>query len=190
MTSLARTLFDVAADVRPGRLERLVDTVVSRTPSMLSQLHGMLDELGARGRNGIAAMRTLLGERPAGYVAPASGLEARFARILAEAGEPPLERQVDVGGHEWIGRVDFVDRDHGFVVEIDSTLHHSSKLDLERDRQRDRALLSAGWRAVVRVGEEEVWHSPWRAVEAIRRARRVAADGSVTQMRPHAVASG
>ncbi|HEX2701508.1 MAG TPA: hypothetical protein VHM89_15010, partial [Acidimicrobiales bacterium] len=45
--------------------------------------------------------------------APASGLEARFARLLAEAGGAPLEAQVDVGGHEWVGRVDFLDRSLG-----------------------------------------------------------------------------
>lgn len=172
MTSLPRTLFDIAADVSEHRLERLVDTVVSRVPGMLRILHAMLDELGARGRNGTAAIRAVLEERPPGYMAPASGLEARLVRILAEAGEPPLDRQVDVGGHEWIGRVDFVDRRAGLLVEVDSALHHTSKLDRERDRLRDEAILAAGWQAVVRVAEEQVWHRPREALAAIRGARR------------------
>ncbi len=174
VTSLARTLFDIAADVHALRLARLVDTVVSRTPGMLPSLHAMLDELGERGRNGVAAMRAVLEERPTGYLAPASGLEARFIRILAEAGEAPLERHVDLGGHEWIGRVDFVDRHARVVVEIDSATHHSSKVDRERDRQRDQALLAAGWRAVVRIAEDVVWHRPAEAVAGVRRARRAA----------------
>ena len=175
VTSLARTLFDVAADVHSSRLERLVDTVLARTPGMLPLLHAMLEELGARGRNGIAAMREILEQRPMGYMPPASGLEARFMRILADAGEPALDRQVDVGGHEWIGRVDFVDRDSRLLVEIDSALHHTSKLDRERDRQRDQALLAAGWRAVVRLAEEQVWYRPSEAVAIVHRARRAAA---------------
>ena len=135
----------------------------------------MLDELGARGRNGIGAMREILRERPVGYVAPASGLQARFRRVLAEAGERPLDRQVDLGGSEWIGRVDFVDRAARVLVEIDSAVHHSSKLDRARDTERDAALLAAGWRVVVRVSEEQVWYRPSEAVDAVRRARRRAA---------------
>ena len=171
VTTLGRTMFDLAADISPARLERLVDTVVSRSPVMLGVLHALLDELGERGRNGIANMRSLLDERPLGYVAPASGLEARFARILAEAGEPALERQVDVGGREWLGRVDFVDRTAKLLVEIDSALHHTSKLDRHRDQQRDRALLAAGWRQVLRIPEEHVWRKPWKVVSDVRRAR-------------------
>ncbi len=171
VTTLARTLFDLAALLRPERMERVVDTVVSRSPSTLRALHSTLEDLGEHGRNGIAVMRAILAERPPGYVPPASGLEARFMRILAEAGHPPLERQVDVGGHEWIGRVDFVDRESGLLVEVDSALHHSSNLDKKRDRQRDEALKAAGWRGVVRVPEEVIWHRPGQAVSMVHRAR-------------------
>ena len=171
VTSLPRTLFDLAGQVHPARAERAVASVVGKSPAVLPVLHALLDELGEHGRDGVALMRTVLEERPIGYVAPASGLERRFIRILAEAGEPPLDRQVDLGGHEWIGRVDFVDRDARLVVEIDSATHHSSTLDRERDRQRDQALLAAGWQAVVRISEEEVWHRPTEAVAMVRRAR-------------------
>jgi len=175
VTTLARTLFDVAADVHPGRLERLVDTVVAKSPSTLAALHVMREELSASGRGGTAAMRAVLDSRPPGYVAPATGLEARFARILADAGEPPLERQVDVGGHEWVGRVDFLDRALGLVVEVDSDLHHTSPLDRAHDRRRDERLRAAGWRQVVRVSEDDVWRHPHEAVAKVRGARRLAA---------------
>ena len=172
VTTLARTLFDVAGIVHPGRLARLVDTVAARSPSVLPTLRCLLDELGKPGRPGIAAMRALLAERGEGYVAVESGLEARFERILAAAGEAPLERQVDVGGHDWVGRVDFLDRRLRLVVEIDSALHHTSPLDRERDRQRDDALLRAGWLQVVRITDDEIWRDPAVAVGRVRDARR------------------
>jgi very-short-patch-repair endonuclease len=116
-------------------------------------------------------LRRVLAERPDDYIAPASGLEARLVRLLADAGEAPLARQVDVGGHEWTGRVDFLDRSLGIVVEVDSDLHHTSPLDREHDCRRDAALLTAGWRAVVRVTDDEVWRRPHDAVRRIREAR-------------------
>lgn len=144
----------------------------NRSPAVLAGLHRVLDELGGRGRTGTAVVRELLATRPVGAVLPASGLEARVIRILEEAGEPPLERQVDVGGHEWIGRVDLVDSAVGLIVEIDSAAHHSSKLDRERDRRRDEALYAAGWRLVLRIPEDDVWQRPREVVARVRAARR------------------
>ena len=172
VTTLARTVFDVAGGIHPGRLDRLLDTVVARSPSVLVALRAVHEELAEHGRRGSAALGAALATRPDGYVATASGLEARFARILGEAGEPPLDRQVDVGGHEWVGRVDFVDRAGRILVEVDSDLHHSSALDRAHDRRRDEALLAAGWAEVVRVTEDEVWRRPEAAVARIRAARR------------------
>lgn len=168
VTTLARTLLDIAPSLHPARLERLVDTVASKSPSVLTSLRTMLHEMKTHGRDGAAAMRLVLAARPDGYVPPASGLEARFAHLLAEAGEAPLERQVDVGGHEWVGRVDFLDRSLGLVVEVDSDLHHTSPMDRAHDRRRDAALLAAGWRAVLRISEDEIWRRPQDAVARVR----------------------
>ena len=172
VTTLARTVFDLAGRIHPGRLERLVDTVVARGPSVLTALHAVVHDLGAPGRDGASAMARVLQSRPAVHVAPASGLEARFCEILARAGEPPLDRQVDLGGHDWIGRVDFVDRRLGVVVEVDSDLHHTSPLDRAADARRDEALRRAGWLDVVRVSEHEIWRRPDEAVAKVRAARR------------------
>jgi very-short-patch-repair endonuclease len=171
VTSLARTLFDIAPLVHPKRLERLIDTVTAKSPATLRTLHSMLPALSVQGRDGIVAMRGVLDQRPAGYIPPASGLEARFCEIIAAAGDPPFDRQVDLGGHDWIGRVDFVDRSLGLVVEIDSALHHTSRLDVAHDNARDDALVGAGWRRVLRISDDAVWRDPAGVVRDVRRAR-------------------
>lgn len=190
VTTLPRTLFDLAASIHPGRLERLIETVIGRSPSLLNALHHTLDELGASGRDGVAAMRAALANRLIGYVPTESGLEARFARILADAGEPPLERQVDLGGHEWIGRVDFLDRLLGIIFEIDSDLHHSTPMDKAQDRRRDEALKVAGFNEVVRIDESVVWRQPdetlFRVQDARRRWRRALGIPLVARTRPRA----
>ena len=173
VTTIARTIFDLAAIGTPmGRLANVINLVANRSPGTLVALHRTLDELAERGRPGIRVMRTLLAERPPGTLLPQSGLERRFETILRNAGGAPMERQIDLGGHEWLGRVDFLDRRLLLIVEVDSILHHTSPMDRARDEARDKALLAAGYRKVLRVPEEHIWYEPWLAVEAVRTARR------------------
>src|SRR5688572_6751257 len=136
-------------------------------------LHRMLPELAERGRTGITLMRERLADRPAGYIAPASGLEARFVHLLEEAGIP-TRRQVDLGGDGWIGRVDLQIPGTNLVVEVDSARFHTSRLDRERDARRDAELRAAGYE-VVRVTEEEVWYARSVAVRRVLTAYRRAA---------------
>jgi very-short-patch-repair endonuclease len=153
-------------------LAGLVNSVANKSPGTLTALHQTLDELARRGRPGIVVMRAILAERPPGSRLPQSGLERRFEHILLDAGEPPLERQVDVGGHEWLGRVDFLDRPLLLIVEVDSILHHTSPFDRARDAARDEALVAAGYRRALRVPEEHIWYEPRLALHAVRTARR------------------
>jgi very-short-patch-repair endonuclease len=171
VTSLPRTLFDLAGRLHPDRTPIIVDRVLGKSPGVLPVLHQLLDELGERGRPGITVMRKVLKKRPIGYKAPQSGLEIRFEAILEQAGEKPFDRQVDAGGHDWIGRVDYVDWDYPFVVEIDSAAYHSSVTDRALDKVRDEKLVAAGFLDVVRIPSEDVWSHPDRVVAAIRQVR-------------------
>lgn len=165
-------LFQLAGSERPDRVERALSTICTRSPAVLLRLHQLLPELEERGRNGIVFMRDWLERNPPGSRVVASGLEGRFERILLAAGQAPLDRQVDAGGHEWIGRIDFVDRELAALFEVDSLLHHTSELDRRLDAERDERLLAAGWSAVERIPEEWIWYEPDRAVAAVRDLRR------------------
>jgi very-short-patch-repair endonuclease len=170
VTTLPRTLFDLAPRIHEERLDVIIERVIAKSPGVLDGLRAMLPELARRGRPGIAAMRRQIEKRPQGYVPVASGLERRFDGLAKEAGVTQLRRQVDVGGHEWIGRVDFVD-DLRLLYEVDSILHHTTPGDKARDAARDRAMKAAGFADVVRVAEEDIWYRPDQAVAQIREAR-------------------
>ncbi|HEX2850859.1 MAG TPA: hypothetical protein VHN98_09910 [Acidimicrobiales bacterium] len=172
VVTLPLVLFQLAGFEHPGRVERALDTIVTKSPATLRALHALLPELAKQGRDGIVVMRSLLEERPVGSRVYASNLERRFATILEDAGEPPLERQVDVGGADWIGRVDFIDRELRALFEVQSDTYHTSVLDMRLDAERFEALRAAGWRAVEAIREEWIWHSPDQAVEVVRRTRR------------------
>jgi very-short-patch-repair endonuclease len=171
VTSLPVTVFHLAGAGLPyARLARIVATVIGRSPGLVPAFDRTLEELAERGRPGITVMRAVLSQQDRSGV-KTTGLERRFEAILRNAGEAPMERQVDVGGHSWIGRVDYIDRVLGLIVEVDSLTFHSSQADQLRDGVRDDALLAAGCRKVLRIAEEWVWHEPHRAVAEVRAAR-------------------
>jgi very-short-patch-repair endonuclease len=169
-TTLPRTIYDIAGVLPPGRTASLVALVVKRSPAMLPALHQMLPELAQRGRPGIAVMRQILQANPVGTKMPESGNEARFEQICRNAGIVGLERQVDLGGHSWLGRVDYLLRRLRLVIEVDSALHHESDADKARDEVRDEAMLAAGIRKVLRIKAEDLWPRPWLVVQQVREA--------------------
>lgn len=169
VTTVARTVFDLAGCLHPLRAERTLDNALARNLVDLTALRAMAIELFEHGRTGSALMRRLLDDRGVGYIPPASGLEARFLSVVVGAGLEVPERQVNLGGGAWEGRVDFYYRLQRLVVEIDSDLHHTSKLDVEADARRDAALRAAGF-GVLRVCEDQLKHRPWEVVALIRAA--------------------
>ncbi|CAN5750801.1 hypothetical protein BH24ACT2_BH24ACT2_09250 [soil metagenome] len=172
VTSAARTVFDLAGCLHPQRAERALDNALARKLVALELLRRVAIELFEHGRKGSALMRRLLEDRGAGYIPPASGLEARFYSVLVAAGLELPERQVDLGGDTWVGRVDYYYRRLRLIVEIDSALHHTSRLDAEADVGRDAALQAAGFR-VLRITEEQLRERPWEVVALVRAALQV-----------------
>lgn len=126
LTTVSRTVFDLAGCVHPLRAARALDNALTRKYVALEQLRRVTIELLARGRTGSALMRELLAVRGAGYIPPASGLEASFLALLIAAGVELPECQVDLGASGWIGRVDFYYRSLRLVIEIDSDIHHTA----------------------------------------------------------------
>lgn len=167
VTSVARTIWDLASVIHPKRLERLIDTVCARSPEILPQLHRILRELGGRGVPGTVIMRELLQARPVGVRTAPSGYQAKFEEIMANAGIKGLRREVDIGGSSWIGRVDYRDDVTGGIIEVDSALHHQSPTDVAADAARDAAAVAAGFPPVLRITAEDLFPRPWIAVEAV-----------------------
>jgi hypothetical protein len=170
-TSPGRTLFDLAGTLKwEQQLERTVDNALASGLTSITLLRRLLTQLGRRGRPGIARMRRLLDPRPLDYRPFGSSLESRFLHVASGAGYRNFVKQLDVGSeYDWIGRVDFVDRAHKVIVEVQSDRFHGAQLDAERDAVRVAALRAAGW-SVVQVREHDVWYEPGTVVAQLRRA--------------------
>jgi len=147
VVSPALTIFLLAGREHPARTERALDNAWSMRLVSHREMHDLLRRLAARGRNGIRVMRRLLADRPADYVAPQTGLEARVDRLARDVGVV-LRRQVDAGGDEWIGRVDFLIEDMNKIIEVLSRRYHDSLLDRLSDEVRFKRLNEAGFQVL------------------------------------------
>lgn len=152
VTTPERTVFDLAAELRPQRFRRLVDELLAASQVDLTRLERVHAELARRGRTGSRLMGVVLDERQGGYVPPASELEARFVALCQRRGLPVAERQLRAPWAEDAGRasprVDMAFPGARVLVELDSWRHHSSMAAFEGDRRRDQLAAAAGWRTL------------------------------------------
>jgi hypothetical protein len=95
-------------------------------------------------RNGSRTVRAVLEARNAGAKVIRSDLEIQFLEFVDAAGLPEPELNADVEGFE----VDAAWREQRLVVELDSRTFHLTAAASETDRERDRKLQAAGWRAI------------------------------------------
>lgn len=171
LSSPARVVFELAGSLHPLQAERALDNAWSMKLVDWRGLHRILDELSARGRKGTTVLRELMAARPVDYVPPASNLERRFESILADAGERPMLRQVNVGGGDWVGRVDFRDPDLPLVVEVNSERYHAALSDRRADATRYAKLRAAGFVVLV-FTDDQVWRHPREVLAEVVSARR------------------
>lgn len=146
VTTVARTLLDIAADMTLARLERgAAEAELRGLGSAVS-----LETLVARHphKRGVVAIRALLNSGRIGIAVTRSELEDRFLARVRRAGlpEPRVNAIVGVGPQHI--EVDFLWPSAKLAVELDGHATHSTRAAFERDRERDRLLAVAGWRTV------------------------------------------
>ncbi len=147
VTTLARTLLDIAAPLAVGPMESAVREAEYLHGFRLRDLDALLDRYP--GRRGIETLRTCrerIGHGPRGRVR--SRLEARFATLLADTvlPMPELNAVLDLDGR--VIEADCLWRTQRVIVELDGGKAHRTRFAFEADRERDRRLQGAGWRVV------------------------------------------
>jgi very-short-patch-repair endonuclease len=136
VTSLVRTLLDLATQLDRARLERAINETDRLGLMDPETLFAALDAYP--GVPGVGPLRVMLGERT--FRLTDSELERRFLPLAAAAGLPlPATRQF-VNGF----RVDFHWPGLGLVVETDGLRYHRTPAQQARDRVRDQAHAAAG----------------------------------------------
>jgi hypothetical protein len=163
----ARLPFELAWELHPERLRRVVDWLKANRGMDYRQMALFSAELWRRGKPGSAEMHLVVEERAPGYVPPASEIAALFDDVCARFGIPLGRREVNAGGEAWIGRVDVIYDDAKLIVELDSRRWHDTSSAFEDDRRRDNALVLAGWR-VIRITWRMLMDEPERVADLLR----------------------
>jgi very-short-patch-repair endonuclease len=166
VTTVGRTLLDLAAVLPAGQLERAVNEAEIRRLGDSLPLVALIERYP--GRRGVGRLRAVIERTEAGSTITRSRLEDLFRDLVGAAGlpRPRFNDRVQVAGG-WI-EVDCLWRGARLIVELDGHAFHSTVEDFERDRARDRALTTAGWR-VARVTWRQLHETPGQLSADLRR---------------------
>lgn len=141
VTTVARTLLDLAAVVQQDQLERAMRIAQSRRLSDATPLEALVARYPHR--RGTRAIRAIAGDARLGLDRINSDLEEAARTFIATTDLPRPSFNIHVLGYE----CDAVWADQRVILEIDGP-HHATPLQRSEDARRDRRLTAAGWRPV------------------------------------------
>ncbi|MCW2981256.1 MAG: hypothetical protein JWO14_2983 [Solirubrobacterales bacterium] len=171
VTSLARTILDLAVDSRPRTVSRYIRQADDDTNFDLRAMQDLLER--TKGHRGQAKVRAALEIYDDTAPFTRSDLEKRFFEVVTAGGLPAPSMNCFVAGYE----VDAYWADHRFGAELDVFGTHGSRLSFEEDRERDDELLLAGIETT-RVTGPRLAREPEAVVESVRRHLARRADDS------------
>lgn len=165
VTSVPRTLLDIAPFVRAERLERALESARRLGLASIEEIHAAVDRSG-RTTPGRARLLELVEGLPS--IATDSELETRVWQMFRTIALPLPVRQYVVRDPRGISlaKVDFAYPQWRIAIEADGYAHHSSRRDWTKDRVHGNALAVIGWN-LFRVTWEDVTRRQAATVSAI-----------------------
>jgi very-short-patch-repair endonuclease len=165
VTSLARTLVDLAGVVPRDHLERVLKEADRRRVLDLTAVDAVLERTRQRnGRGRAAIVEALDRHRALALQLDAEALERLMLEIVEDYGLPtPLIRHM-VDGRE----IDACWPRSRVAVELDGWKDHHHRRAFQHDREKANMLTTAGW-IVLRFTHHDLAHRPAYVAEQIRR---------------------
>lgn len=146
VTSVLRTMFDLATVLPRQELGRAFDDACRRGLMTVDEVRSRLVELQGRPVPGLRRMRHVASLRFQ-VDGSESVLETKFFRVITAAGLPAPVPQYEVRRPDgtFVARVDFAYPNHRLAIELDGYAYHNDRAAFERDHMRDVELRAAGW---------------------------------------------
>lgn len=159
VTSLERTLLDLAEIVDQRQLERAFDQAEIVEGLDLNRINEQLARNATR--PGAKKVRHVLENHYIGSTPTENDFEEALLTLTRALSLPDPEVQfwIDPGDGGPSIRADFAWPDRRVVVETDGRQTHGTKQAFEADRRRDQRLIAAGW-TVIRTTWRQLKHRP------------------------------
>ncbi|MDQ6746450.1 MAG: type IV toxin-antitoxin system AbiEi family antitoxin domain-containing protein [Actinomycetota bacterium] len=170
VTSVARTLLDLAEVLHPQRLRLALEAAERQGLLDAPALEAMLER--NPGRHGIKPLRRALAAHNGSPPWTQSELERAFLVLIRQAGLPEPQCNVLVEGE----LVDCFWAQGPLVVELDGYAFHRTRRTFEADRRRDTKLQLAGI-PVLRFTQPRVKHEPHQVLSVVSRMLSVRGPG-------------
>jgi very-short-patch-repair endonuclease len=169
VTSVPRTLLDLATIEREASVERCLDDALRRRLVSLPFLTRWLQDPCRVGCLGAAMIERLVDARYERGVTE-SPLEQDVLKLLRKAGlpGPRLQYQVRDGGRI-VARLDFAYPEHRIAIEADGFRYHADRRAFDADRARANELQARGW-LILRVTSKHLEEDPEGVTAWVRRA--------------------
>jgi very-short-patch-repair endonuclease len=149
-----RLLCDLAWHLDDAALESVFEQMLERGMLSIDAARRAARAFCTRGRPGSVRLARVLDGRPAWLRPVDSDVELRLWRALADAGLP-MERQFRVELDSGIVYLDLAEPALRFGIEVDHVTWHAGRLDVQRDKRRDRELTRHRW-TICRVTDADV----------------------------------
>jgi len=172
VTTVARTLIDLASAASDDNLEATLDWALREQRTTVSHLRRRLATLGSQGRAGTRRLQTLLDDRACGGVFE-SRYETRLAQTLGAAGLPEPVRQFRLYDRAgvFVARFDLALPDARIAFEYDSYRHHFGRRAWRNDVGRYNRAAAEGWLVFVFTADDLADPSYPLAASALRAYR-------------------
>ena len=146
ITTVSRTLLDVAPDLPARALQAAVDEARIQRRLHLPTIEATIAR--ACGHHGIGALRRAVARHDAGRGRPIGEFERRAVAFLRDHGFPPYVRNFTVVVDDEPFMLDVVWLNQRVALELDSRTYHDNDPAFATDRRRSRRLAAAGWQIV------------------------------------------
>jgi very-short-patch-repair endonuclease len=166
VTTVARTLLDLGA-VDSARVPKAFEQADVLGLLDVRELQRLVDRYPRR--PGTSAIRSVLAAAAGWRGITRSELEARFRALVADAGLPMPAFNCRLTFGEAVIEADAVWHDARLIVELDGYAYHGTHAAFERDRERDRLAVAAGWR-VIRITWRQLAENPRGVIRDLRQA--------------------
>lgn len=166
VTNPLRVMIDAGSVVPGVLLGDMMERALAGRLVTVAGLEAAYGSLG-RGRDGAAALRQALDDRALGRARPDGLLEPRMAALLRDRHLPPavFQHEVRTEAGRFVARIDFAYPESALAIEVDGHEAHATPQALQRDLDRQNALVALGW-TVLRF----TWF------DVVRRPEKVAGD--------------